>query len=361
MWFSRKWHTIGWSSVLLASFLLSGLSQHQAQAQVSEAGVLFLLIPPGARHNGMGQTGVTTANDANAMYYNPGALAFVGSAEDRHDFQFMHVNWLPELASDIFYDYGAFTWYIDDLGTVGLNFTYFNLGEQTITDELANELGTITSFDMSIGGTYSTQLTKDFGIGGSLKFIYSRLSNKASTAESAKGTGSSVAIDLGIMKKNFFFKNLTFGTSLSNIGPSITYVDDKQSDPLPTNWRIGLSYIPFQNEFNEVIIAYDLSRQIVKGNKSESADPLYKAVFTTWGDNGWSRLIHNIGAEYTYSSFLSFRTGTYLDPGGNLYDLNFGAGLKYSIFRVDFAYTLNLGSEFNPRADSRFFSFGLRF
>ena len=110
-----------------------------------------------------------------------------------------------------------------------------------------------------------------------------------------------------------------------------------------------------------MIVAYDLSRQIVKGNTNSSADPLYEAIFTTWTDNGWSRLVHLIGAEYTYADFLSLRTGTYLDPGGDLYDLNFGAGIKYSIFRLDFAYTLNLGSEFNPRADSRFFSLGLRF
>lgn len=331
-------------------------------AQTSEAGVLFLLIPPGARHNGMGETGVSTANDANAIYWNPGALGFISKPDQPRNVQFMHVNWLPKFnLNDIYYDYGSIIWNIQDFGVVGFNFTFLNLGEQVGTDALGNPTGTLTSYDIAIGGSYAMKLSPDLGVGGNLKFIRSQLSDKASTAESGKkGVGSSVAIDIGVMKKNFFLKDLTFGASLANIGPEIAYADEDQSDPLPTNMRVGVSYPVFKSEYNNVLLAYEINRQIVRGRKN-GADPLYKAVFTTWVDNGWHRLGHNIGAEYTYSDFLALRSGMSLDFAGKLYDLNFGAGIKYSLFRIDFAYTTNLGSGFNPRDGSQFYSIGLTF
>jgi hypothetical protein len=108
------------------------------------------------------------------------------------------------------------------------------------------------------------------------------------------------------------------------------------------------------------LLAYEINRQIVRGRKNGS-DPLYKAVFTTWVDNGWHRLGHNFGTEYSYSDFLALRSGISLDFAGKLYDLNFGAGVKYSMFRIDFAYTSGMSDRFNPRDGSQFYSIGLTF
>ncbi len=338
-------------------------------AQTSEAGVLFLLIPPGARHNGMGETGVSTVKDANAIYWNPGALGFIQDEQHPRDLQFMHVNWLPQFKlNDLFYDYGSFTWYVPDVGVVGANFTFFNLGDQDITDEQAVYLGTVSSFDLSFGLTYATKLSEDLGVGGNLKYIYSRLSNRTgNTSETQKGTGSSVAIDIGVMKRNFLVKDLTFGASLANIGPKIAYIDDAQADPLPTNLRFGVSYPVYKSEFNTVVVAYEINRQIVRG-RSKTSDPLldlghlsHSAIISTWGNNGWHRLGHNLGAEYSYSDFLALRSGASLDLAGKLYNLTFGAGIKYSVFKIDFAYTKGLGSQFNPRDGSQFYSIGLNF
>lgn len=331
-------------------------------AQTSEAGVLFLLIPPGARHNGMGQSGVSNSIDANAIYYNPGALGFIITPERPRDFQFMHVEWLPAFnLNDLFYDYGSFAMYLEDIGVVGVNFTFFNMGEQIVTDNSGAETGqTIRSFDMALSASYATKLNETMGIGGNLKFIYSRLSNVSATAENEKGIGSSVAIDVGFMKKDLFVKDLTFGASISNIGPKIAYVDEAQADPLPTNLRLGVTYPIYQNETHRATATYEINRLIVKGGKKGS-DNLGTALFSTWTDNGWHRLGHNFGAEYTYADFVSLRSGTALDVAGDLYDLTFGAGIRYSIVRIDFAYTTKLKGRFNPRDGSQFYSIGLNF
>lgn len=362
------------NSNIVAAIFLMFVCSFETQAQTSEAGVLFLLVPPGARHNGMGQTGVSTANDANAIYYNPGALGFIATQETPRDVQFMHVNWLPQFnLSDLFYDYGSVVMYLPDIGVVGYNFTYFNIGEQQRTNAAGDDLGTIHSYELSTGVTYATKMTEDWGIGGNFKFIYSSLDNKKgtdnNTAEVQNGVGSSVAIDIGVMKKNFFVEDLTFGASLVNVGPSIAYADEDQADPLPTNLRLGVSYPAYQSEFNNVLVAYEINRQIVRG-RSTGSDPLISgnskfftrsAIFTTWADNGWHRLGHNIGAEYTYSDFVAMRTGTSLDFAGKLYDLTFGVGIRYDVFKIDFAYSTGLTERFNARDGSQFYSIGVRF
>lgn len=364
---------IRWWMMSMSFMLIIAGGPVTIQAQVSEAGVLFLLIPPGARHNGMGQSGVATAKDANAIYYNPGALALIDYSNQKpRNIEFMHVNWLPGFGLDLFYDYASLSWNLENIGVVGVNFTYFNLGEQTITDDQARELGKLNSFDMAIGATYATKLSEDVGIGGNLKFIYSKLANKDGTGQNIKGTGSSVAVDIGIMKKNFLIQDLTLGASLANIGPKISYVDEAQADPLPTNLRLGLSYPAYKSEFNNILVTYEINRLIVRGDTLRSrglieGHPFSKkfytrsALFTTWTDNGWRRIGHNIGAEYTYSDFLSLRTGMALDVAGKLYDMNFGAGIKYKMFKLDFAYTSRLAGEFNARDGSQFYSIGIIF
>ena len=47
----------------------------------------------------------------------------------------MHVNWLPNLADDLYYEYLGGRTYIENIGTVGGHIIFLNLGEQTQTDE----------------------------------------------------------------------------------------------------------------------------------------------------------------------------------------------------------------------------------
>ena len=49
-----------------------------------------------------------------------------------------HVNWLPNLADDIFYDFVAYREHVPGTGTFGGHIIYLNLGEQTGTDEFGN-------------------------------------------------------------------------------------------------------------------------------------------------------------------------------------------------------------------------------
>lgn len=59
--------------VMLASAIAVGAAA-DVRAQVSRAGVIFLLLPPGARASGMGDAFASIADDATATYWNPAGL-----------------------------------------------------------------------------------------------------------------------------------------------------------------------------------------------------------------------------------------------------------------------------------------------
>ena len=69
----------------------------------SQAAVLLLLIEPGARQAAMGEAFSAIADDATAGYYNPAGLAY--QDRNRKNIQFMHQNWLPTLADDLYYKF----------------------------------------------------------------------------------------------------------------------------------------------------------------------------------------------------------------------------------------------------------------
>ena len=121
----------------------------------SEAGAVFLLISPGARAGGMGEAQVAVANDAYASYWNPAGLAF----QEGSELAVMHVNWLPSLADDMYYEFLGFRRQFPTLGTLGGHLIYLNLGEQVRMDEYAQYQGTFTSYMMAAALSYSTKLS----------------------------------------------------------------------------------------------------------------------------------------------------------------------------------------------------------
>ena len=87
---------------------------------VGEAGAIFLLISPGAGPQGAGEAQVAKVNDAYASYWNPAGLAF----QDGSELAIMHVNWLPNLADDMYYEFLGYRKKFDNLGTLGGHLIY---------------------------------------------------------------------------------------------------------------------------------------------------------------------------------------------------------------------------------------------
>ena len=330
---------------------------------VSESAVLFLLISPGARASGMGEAFVAVSDDATATYWNPAGLAFQRGRE----VTIMHAKWLPQLVSDMAYEFIAYKQYFESLGgTLGGNVTFLNLGEQVHTGEEGPEaLGTFHSWDMGVTLCYATQLKENLGLGIGVRYIHSNLAPFGAGEEKGSGVGSTFAVDIGVLYKMGFIPGLTFGANLSNMGPKITYVDADQADPIPTNLKIGFGYKLLDTEYNQLVLAVDTNKLLVvrHGGDNPTSDPFYKAIFTAWGDGSFEeqarRLISSAGAEYIYNNMIFLRAGYYYDEEGSVKYPSFGAGLQYSQFRFDFAYVA--APEGHPLSDTMRFSLSAKF
>ena len=296
---------------IVAALLL--LSSPSIKAQ-SDAGAIFLLISPGARAGGMGEAQVAVANDAYASYWNPAGLAF----QEGSELAVMHVNWLPSLADDMYYEFLGFRKQFPTLGTLGGHLIYLNLGEQVRMDEYAQYQGTFTSYMMAAAMSYSTQLSPSSSFGMSAKLSYQHLVELGTGSEKGKGTSTDFGFDLGYMKKGWLTPQLDMGLTMTNIGPKVSFIDPDQADPQPTNLTFGLAYKAFENDQNTFTVVYDIDKLLVssypdmdwdgdgliggydkngkeslknndynKNGKMEIAhkDPLYKAIFTSWVDD----------------------------------------------------------------------------
>lgn len=343
-------------------FLALALGAFAAEAfAVSEAGVLFLMISPGARAAGMGEAFVAIADDATAVYWNPAGLAF----QSGHEITAMHSNWLPQFNSDLYFDFLAYRQDLEGIGVIGANVTYLNLGEQTITGENdPTPLGTFNSYEFAITASYGTRISENMAVGLSLRYIRSSLSDVGAGSEKGSGKANAFAVDLGWLYKAGFLRGLSFGANLSNLGPKIAYIDQDQADPLPTNLRIGAAYKLLDSEFNRLTVAVDFNKLLVVRHKDGTSDSFYKALITAWSDQGVSRelkeVITTIGAEYWYSNMIALRTGYHWDETGKANYATFGFGLKYSLYRFDFGY-IATGDEGHPLSGTMRFSLTIGF
>lgn len=329
---------------------------------VSESAVLFLLISPGARASGMGESFVALADDATATYWNPAGLAFLEGKE----IIFMHCKWLPGLVDDMFYEFASYRHHIKSLGgTVGINATYLNMGEQVWMGETSGDkLGTFYSYDFAVSIAYGTKLSENVGLGVTMRYIQSMLAPDWVKVGEQKGSGSgnAFAFDVGVLWKMKFLKGLSFGANLSNMGPKITYVDASQADPLPTNLKIGFAYNVINKKYNKLTLSIDTNKLMVvkKNNKS---DPFYKAIFSSWTDGSFSEQLHRLitcfGTEYVYDNMIFLRVGYYYDEIGKVKYPSFGAGLQYNKYRFDFAYVA--AEEGHPLSDTMRFSLSVGF
>jgi hypothetical protein len=339
-------------SVVIAMTLGGYISSAYATNE-SQAGLLLLLIEPGAKQAGMGKAYSAIADDASAGYYNPAGLAF--QDRGRKNLQFMHMNWLPSLADDIYYEYLGYTQYAEGWGNFAFNLVYFSLGEQARTSSISPEIiDKFSSFEVVGSGSYGAAMTENLSLGLTLKAIYSKLAEAGQEAEKGKGIGTTFAVDLGALYKTPV-QGLRLSTVIHNLGPRISYIDVTQADPLPLNFVLGAAYCPIETEFNKLTFALDIYKPLVR----RSGTPL-EALIKGWYDdnNEFEQIDFKFGTEYVYNNFMALRGGYFVDKDGELNSPTFGIGILYGPLSIDIAY---FAARNNPMEDSTRFSFSYNF
>ena len=359
----------GFHSLAQNSSIVSGQDPNR---RVITTAVPFLNFAPDSRHSAMGDAGVASSPDAFSAHWNAGKLSFI---DTDMGVSLSYSPCLGRLVNDMSLSYLTFYRKIDDKSAWGFDLRYFNMGDIQLTDGRGNELGEFTPRDIAVGGTYSRKLSEKLGLGISARFIHSNLSGNISSAGGSESRpGVTIGTDVGLYYSTEVLSGnktgeFSWGVSINNIGPKITYNSADDLDFIPTNLRIGTAYKMNLNEMNSLTFMVDLNKLMVPSPPillrdengvlvtDDNGDfiiergrdpnrPLINGMFTSFVDapDGFSEEMQEImisfGMEYMYNEVFALRTGYFYEnpnKGGRRY-FTMGFGIDYNKLGFDFSY-----------------------
>jgi hypothetical protein len=350
--------------------------------------VPFLIIAPDSRAGGMGESGVASSPDVNSNHWNPSKLAFV---EDEFGAAVSYSPWLRGLVDDIFLAYVSGYKKIDDMQSIGASLRYFSLGNITFTNEYGDFIQDYEPQELAFDLTYARKLANNFSGGIALRYINSNLTGGQVSQGASTKPGRAVAVDvsgyyfnddLSVMDKDAEF---AFGINVSNIGSKMAYSASANRDFIPVNLRLGPRFTLELDEFNKISFTLDVNKllvptppmynedgsgDIVAGKDPNRAvasgvfgsfnDAPGKPLFDSSGDpllnsdgtyqvkkgsvfqEELTEINYAVGLEYWYGKQFALRGGYFWEHAlkGNRKFVTLGAGLKYNVFALDFAYLI---------------------
>lgn len=382
-----------WMSVCVSMFMSNIQAQttdddlvNDLQLNTITTAVPFLLIAPDSRSAGMGDVGVASSPDGNSGHWNPAKLAFL---EKNMGASISYTPWLRQLVPDINLAYVSGYKKIDKEQGFAASLLYFSLGEITFTDNNAQVIGQFKPSEFAVSLSYGRKLGDRFSGGLGAKFINSNLTGGIDVEGGSTKAGTSFAVDLGAFYTNddaeVFGQEAIFnvGLSLSNIGAKMSYTDNAEKDFIPMNMRLGQSLNFILDDYNSIAILTDVNKLLVptppiyatdaNGQPiideateepviAKGKDPnvsVAQGLFQSFGDapGGFEEELREFnisaGLEYWYNKQFAVRTGYFHEHAtkGNRKYFTVGAGLKYSVFGIDFAYLIATTQQ-NPLANT---------
>lgn len=357
------------NSTLLTSsaLLLLGLATVQSAKAEDEVrdqfnpvrtGVTSLSVAPDARAGGMGDVGAATDPDVHSQYWNPAKFPFTIS---RAGIAINYTPWLRKLTTGIALFNAAGYVRLGDYQALSASLRYFTLGEVEGGENI-----TVRPYEMSFDAAYSRMLSEKFSAAVGLRYIYSDISGHYDDNSTA---GSAFAADIALYYNTYLMMGqrecqLAWGLNINNIGSKISYGDDR-SYFIPTNLRLGLSYMIPLNEYNRISISADANKLLVPSmplQGSDETDEDYQerldreyynkssisGIFTSFGDSErgfkgeMEEIQWSIGAEYTYNDKFSLRAGYHHESNmqGNRKYATVGAGFRMNVMAIDAGYVI---------------------
>ncbi len=374
--------------ILTAATLLS-LAAYAEDATVSDVlnplitGVPSLSIGPDAVAGGLGDIGAATVPDNSSQHWNSSKYAQMPSSAG---FTINYVPWLRSLGvSDLDLAYLSGYYQISRIaGTVSSSLRFFSLGEVQLREEKNATPISVKPYELAFDVGYERMLSEHFSMGVVFRYICSDLSAKNNPEYY---TGHAFGADInGYYELPIDIKTGTskfaFGFNISNLGTKISYDKGNTNNFLPTDLRIGFSYLVPFNRYNRLSFSVDFDKLMVPTRKvneriakklygdnygshykKENGTPYYevldeyytdispmKGVFWSFADapggakEEFKEINFGIGLEYAYNEQFFGRVGYHNENKykGNRKYFTFGAGFRLSAFRLDVGYVLGL-------------------
>ncbi|MDD3807543.1 MAG: PorV/PorQ family protein [Candidatus Marinimicrobia bacterium] len=303
------------------------------------AGAMELLIPIGSRNMAMGGADIAGVHGVEAGYWNPAGLAHINN---RGEALFSYQKWI----GDINTFYAGVVVQLGQLGSLGLNLNSLDFGEinVTTTDAPDGTGETYTPQYLTLGLTYSRQMTDRINFGASFKFISENIMR-----ESASGLAFDAGVQYAINER------LRMGIAVRNIGTNMCFDgSDLEVKVQPPGSEPGAALRPLRvplQEFEipaqvELGLAYDVINQ----------DIITWTVSGAFLNNNFSFDEYKLGTELVFNHMFAVRGGYVLaqNPDNDsflshseeyIFGPSFGFGLNYAlnastILKLDYAYRM---------------------
>lgn len=377
------------------SFAQLTTGQLDGRQNTITSAVPFLMITPNARAGSMGDAGVATPDDPNAIHWNASKMVF---NEKKGTVSLSYNPWLRALVPDVSLSYLSIMGKLNDKASLGGSLRYFSLGDIQFTDQFGGSLGKANPSEWAADLAYAQKLSDNFSLGVAFRFIYSNIAGGAqSQSQSGINAGTAYSADISAYYKNKtkvegYKVNYGIGAALTNMGSKLTYTTDQNANFIPINLRLG-GYGQIEiDKYNSIALALDFNKLLIptppvyqldaNGNivydkttgepvvayGKKSNVPVLQGMFQSFTDapGGFKEELNEIniatGVEYWYDKQFALRTGYFYENQykGNRKYATFGMGLKYNVFTIDAAYLVSFGQR-NPLDNTLRFTLGLDF
>ncbi len=257
----------------------------------------------GARAFSVGRAFTALADDPTAVFWNPAGLEFVyqQSATFFHTSLFEGTN----------YDFLGYAFPTLNLGTFGLGVGRIGIGGIHQTDEFNTQLGTFSWEEYHGFFSYAKKLPYDLSAGMTIRLVRRAWNG---LVDSGNLVDMGVGMDLGLMYRPQIFTNVllrdwSVGLNVRNLFPP-QVKEGENVDEFPLSVRLGfMRRILLKGVGNQFNLLFDL-------DYSQKRD-----------------LRIHFGTEYKFRNLAMVRVG--MDGSSP----TFGAGLQYSIFQIDYAFS----------------------
>lgn len=282
----------------LTFFILSEASAGNRSGSVTGQ---FLKLPVNARAAAMGNAQVALAEGASSIAYNPAGMLSVQGVS----FGGMYNAWF----ADISHSFLGIAASLREFGTVGFGVIFLATDEMPVTTpgfpEGTGEFFRASEYAYTL--SYALQISLEFGLGLSVKYINSSLYN------SDIGSNA-IAFDIGTVYDMPILRT-RLGISVNHLGEDLKYIHEQYS--LPTALRFGARTVLYQEEDHFLNAAFQIGRP-------NDADEQY-----------------NLGFEYAFQDMIFLRTGYRFNYDTENWSGGIGVRLNYLDMKgtLDYAYT----------------------
>ena len=356
------------SAVAIVSLAVSAQTSTGLSDQLNPliTGVPSLSIGPDAVAGGMGDVGVATVPDNSSQHWNSSKYAQMSSSAG---FTINYTPWLRSLGvSDIDLAYLSGYYQISRLaGTVSASLRFFSLGEITLRKDKNDLAYNVKPYELAFDVGYERMLSEHFSMGVVFRYICSDLSAKN---DETYHTGHAFGADInGYYELPIDIKTGTskfaFGFNITNLGTKISYDKGNTSNFLPTDLRLGFTYLVPFNRYNRLSFSVDFDKLMVPSRKVNERTAKKAGIDTSDestknSDGSWT-----LGDEqYTDISSMKGLFWSFADaPGGakeEFKEINFGLGMEYA-YNEQFFGRVGYHNEARSKGNRKYFTFGAGF